>query len=155
MRSTEPGTPDGGGAVDVAQAVDEHEGAARAEIAQIDLGRAGADAAAVGRIAEIARIVEAAVERAAGARQALQRLGGRGEAGTIEIGAVDEDDGLVLIERVAADARAGDDDRLLALAGGRVASAERVLREGRRGESVATAIASAALPKRISTRDWS
>ena len=106
------------GAVDVAQAVDEDEHAARAEIAQVDLGRAGADAAAVGRVAEIAAIVEPAVERAARARQALQHLGGGGEAGAVDVGAVDEGDRLGLVERVAADARAGDDDGRAALVRG-------------------------------------
>ena len=54
LRSTEPGMPLADARVDEAQAVDEHEGAVGAEIAQVDLGRAGADAAAVGRVAEVA-----------------------------------------------------------------------------------------------------
>jgi hypothetical protein len=37
------------GAVDVAQAVEKDEGPLRTEIAQVDLGRAGTDAAAIGR----------------------------------------------------------------------------------------------------------
>src|SRR5207253_9678922 len=55
----------GRGAVHEAQSIDEHEDAARAQIAQVDFGRAGANAAAVGRIAEIAAVVEATVERTA------------------------------------------------------------------------------------------
>ena len=53
LRSTEPGTPLARRRY-AAQAVDQHQGAVGAEIAQVDLGRAGADAAAVGRIAEVA-----------------------------------------------------------------------------------------------------
>ena len=81
FRSVDPGTPRGRRTVDVADPVDEHEHAPRAQIAQVDLSRASADAAAVGRIAEVARIVELAVEAAARAWQALKHVGDRVEAG--------------------------------------------------------------------------
>jgi hypothetical protein len=44
----------GGGFVDPADAVDEDQHALRAEVAQVDLSRTGADAAAIRRIAEVA-----------------------------------------------------------------------------------------------------
>src|SRR3546814_2269938 len=52
---------------------DQHQRAPGTKIAKVDLRRAGTDAAAVGRIAEVTAIVELRVERAACARQALQR----------------------------------------------------------------------------------
>ena len=104
------GNAAGRGAVDVAQAIDEHERALGTEVAQVDRGRAGADAAAVGRIAEVARIVELRVEAARRGGDALQRVGDRGKAGARDRLLVDGDDGGGLVGRVATDARAGDDD---------------------------------------------
>ena len=108
FRSTEPGTPLRRRAVNEAQAVDEHQGALRAEVAEVDLGRAGADAAAVRRIAEVAGVVELAVEAAAGARQALKHVVDRVEAGLGDVRLVDEYARGIEVERVAADARPGD-----------------------------------------------
>ena len=100
------------GAEHVAKAIDQDEDAARAEVAKIDLGGAGADSAAVGRIAEIAAIVELGVEAAARAGQALEDVVDRVEAGPGHVLLVDEGDRSVEIERIAADPGAGDDDRL-------------------------------------------
>ena len=121
-------------AVHIADAVDQHEHAARAQIAQVDLGRAGADAAAVGRVAQIARIVELGVEAAARARQALEHVVDRVEAGLGHVLLVDEHHRRFLRQRVAADARAGDDDDVVAFGlGGRRRSRLRMRR--RIGES--------------------
>ncbi len=98
-------------AVDPAHAVDEHEHALGAEVAQVGLDRAGADAAAVGRVAEVAARVELAVDRAAGHRQLLQDVADRHQAGAIEILAGQAQHRRGLAERIA-DARAGDHDDL-------------------------------------------
>ena len=111
------GNAAGAGAVDEPEAVDQHQGALGAEVAKVDFGRAGADAAAVGRVADVARIVDLRIEPARGARQALQHVGDRRQAGLVDVGLVDIDDRRIEVERVAANARAGDDD--LALVGGR------------------------------------
>ena len=55
----------GGGFANPADSVNEHQNALRAEVAQIYLGRASADATAVWREAEVAAGVEARVEGAA------------------------------------------------------------------------------------------
>ena len=104
------------------RAVDQHQRPLRREIAQVDLGRTGADAGAVRRAADIAGIVDLGVEAAAGAGQALQHIGDRAEAGPRDGGFVDRHDRLVLVERVAADTRSGNDDvvgRACAIGGGR------------------------------------
>ena len=103
--------------------VAEHEDAVRQAVADLvaahraaqrrGTDNSGADSAAVGRVAEIARIVEPAVERAARARKALDDVRGGGQAGAGDVLLVEEGDRLVLVERVAADARAGDDHLLV------------------------------------------
>ena len=108
--------------------------AAGTEVAQVDLRRARADAAAVRRVAEVAGVVEAAVQPAAGAGKALQDLGGGDEAGAVEVRAVDEDHRRVLFQRIAADARAGDDDLPLVLGRGGGGAFERLRRQGGLGE---------------------
>ena len=94
----------GGRSVHIAHAVDQDQGALSAQVTQVDFGRAGADAGAVGRTADIARIVDLGVEAAAGARNALQNIGDRGQAGACDRLLVDRDDRLVLVQRILADA---------------------------------------------------
>ena len=98
LRSTVAGNAAAAGAVDEAQAVDQHQRALGAEIAQVDLGRTGADAAAVGRIAEVAGIVDLGVQATAGAGQTLQDVGDRGQAGPGERRLIDDDDGARFVQ---------------------------------------------------------
>ncbi len=107
----------GRGAGNVAQAIDQHEGPARAQVAQVDFRRSGADAAAVRRVAEVARIVELRVGAAARARQALEHVVDRAQTGLGDVLLVKEHARRVEVERVAADARPGDDDVALGRGG--------------------------------------
>ncbi len=54
LRSTEAPTPEGGGFIDPTHAIDQHQRALGTEVAQINLRRASADAAAIGGESEIA-----------------------------------------------------------------------------------------------------
>ena len=103
------GNAAGACAVDEAQTVDQHQGTVGAEVAQVDRRGTRADAAAVRRIAEVATGVDLGVEAAARARDALEHVGDRGKAGLSDVCLIDEDDRRILIERVAPDARSGDD----------------------------------------------
>ena len=93
-----------------AQAVDQHQHPPAGQVAQVDFRRARAHAAAVGRIAEVAGVVELAVQATAGRGDALQDVDGRGQALLGDQRLVDLDDGLVAFQGAGADARAGDDD---------------------------------------------
>jgi len=121
-----------------AHRVDHHQRALGLEVAQIDLGGAGTDAAAILRIAEIARAVVLGIEAAAGTRQALQHVGDRGKARLVDIRLVHERDRRGLIESVVADARSGDDDLVVRGGGRRPAGATdrclRGLRDDRLGK---------------------
>ena len=63
-----------GGAVDPAQSVHQHQDALGAQMPQVDVRCAGADAAAIGGKAEVAAAVEAGVQRRAGDRQAGENV---------------------------------------------------------------------------------
>ncbi len=104
------------GAIHPAQAVHENQSARRAEITQIDFSCAGADAAAIWRVAEIARGVEPRVEAAAGNRRALENVGGGRKAGPGDLVLTDVDDRLVLRKR-RSNPRSGHDDRVVILDG--------------------------------------
>jgi len=95
---------------DIPQSVNQHERTLGQQIAQGDFGRAGANAAAILRIADVARIVDLGVEAARSARQALEYVGDRGQAGLLERALIDADYRRRIVERIAADARTGDDD---------------------------------------------
>ena len=110
LRSTAPETPEPGRALDPAPAVDEHEHALRREVSQVDLRRAGADAAAVRRITEVAGRVVRAIDRGARDRQLLHEIRDRRRAARRVVVGADRHDRQPLLERVLADARAGDHD---------------------------------------------
>ena len=65
----------------------QHQHALGAEVAQIDLGRAGTDTAAIRREAEVARGIEFGIERRARAGQLLQHLADGVQAGAFDLGA--------------------------------------------------------------------
>ena len=120
-------------AVDPAHAVDQDQHALGAEVAKVGLDRAGADAAAVGREAEVTARVELAVDRAARRGQLLQDVAHRGEPRALEVLAVELEHRRLLVERIGADARAGHHDHLaLGLAGVEVGDVA-LGRGGRRG----------------------
>src|SRR5205085_11711319 len=70
----------------------------------------GADAAAIRRVAEVAAGIDLRIETAARARDALQHVGDRREAGLLDRCLVEEYHRRILVEGIAANARAGDDD---------------------------------------------
>ena len=92
LRSTDAGTPDADAPFTKRRPSTSTSVRLRAEVAQVDLGRARADAAAVGRIAEVAGVVELAVEAAGRAREALQHVVDRVETGLRDVLLVDERD---------------------------------------------------------------
>ena len=120
LRSTAPDTPLRGRAAHPALAVHQHQYALRCQVAQVDFAGAGADAAAVGREAEIAARVVRAVDGRAGNRQALQVVRDRDFAAAIDVGGCRGLHGSGALDRALPDARAGDDHlfRLLCRQGG-------------------------------------
>jgi hypothetical protein len=66
-----------GRAIHPTQTIDQDQSTRRAEITEIDFRCAGANAAAIGRIAKIAGGIEALVQTTAGDRRALQDVGRR------------------------------------------------------------------------------
>ena len=113
--------------VDEAQPVDEHERALGPEVAKVDGRRPGADPAPVGRVAQVAAVVDLAVESPRHTRQPLKDIGDRREARLADRGAVDDRDRRRLRQRVAPDTRARDYDLGLGLAAvGRGAGSRRV-----------------------------
>ena len=94
--------------VDPADAVDQHQHALGAEVAQVHLRGAGTDATAVGWIAEVARGVELGVERFAAGGHLLQQVADAGEAGAINGRAIDDGQRLLGVGARLNDARAGD-----------------------------------------------
>ena len=83
------------GFVHPTDAIDEDQHAFAAETAQVDLRRAGADAAAIGRVTEVAGRIELRVERLAAGGYLLQQLADAGETGLVDRGAVDDGKGLL------------------------------------------------------------
>ena len=73
----------------------------------------GTNAPAVLRIADVAGIVHFGVEAARRARQALQRVGHRGQAGLRQRGLVQRYDRGGVVEGVATDTGSGDNDRIV------------------------------------------
>ncbi|MCW0463657.1 hypothetical protein NB705_000730 [Xanthomonas sacchari] len=98
----------GGGLVDPAHAVDQHQHALGAEMAQVDLRRTRADAAAVRREAEIAGGVELGVQGRAGGGELLQHIADGGQAGAFDVGAAQGLHRHLALHFRAADAGAGD-----------------------------------------------
>src|SRR5690606_38861315 len=78
----------GGGLVDPADAVDKHQDALGFQVAKVDLRRPRADAATVGRIADIARGVELGAERLRAAGHLLQQFAAAGDARVVYLGAI-------------------------------------------------------------------
>ena len=75
----------GGGFVDPAHAVDQHQHALGAQVAQVGLRGTRADAAAVRREAEVAAGVELGVERRTRAGERLHDVADRGQAAAVDV----------------------------------------------------------------------
>ena len=73
-----------------AQAIDQHQHPLGAEVAQIDGGGTGANAAAIGWEAEVAGRIELGVEARTGCGDLLQHIADRGQTGAIDVGASDD-----------------------------------------------------------------
>src|SRR6185295_14191643 len=100
------------GLIHPADAVDQHQGALRPEMPQVSSCRTGTDAPAIRREADVATGIELGVEAAARYRHALQYISNRCETGLGDVLRVHRDKRSRLVQRILANARARDDDRL-------------------------------------------
>ena len=94
-----------------AQPIHQHQHPLRAQMPQIHLGRARRHATAIGGKAEVTAAVEACGERRAGGRQRCQQIA-QGLAAAGLAGDVQPKHQFPRIQRIVANARAGDDDLL-------------------------------------------
>src|SRR5690606_40274762 len=115
-----------------AHAVDQYQHALGPEVAQVHRRRAGADAAAIGREAEVAAGVELGVQRRAAGGEVLHDVGDRGEAAAVDVLAREDLDRDLAFEFGLLDAGTGDGDRVqrARLRG----VGRRVLRRGKAGK---------------------
>src|SRR6185436_9834540 len=129
------------GAAHPAPAVDQHQHALRRQVAQIDFTRAGADAAAVRREAEVTAGVVRTVDGGAGDRQSLQVIGNRDLAAAIDIRGRCSLHGSSGLDRALPDARASDDHLfrlLLSGEGGLYTCGRDQTRRGEQGVAILT-----------------